>query len=90
MVAQRMIHSPPSSEGLRLPVSFDRLPATIRLAIPLDDDELYAVCQRYADLKIERNADGELIIMPPTAAGRLRARAVGCVVSSPLAQAPIR
>ncbi len=52
--------------GIRLPVPQDRLPATIRLAVPLDDDELFSLCRAYPELRIERTKDGELIVMPPT------------------------
>lgn len=44
----------------------DLLPLRVRSARPLDDDALFALCQANRDLKIERTADGELLIMPPT------------------------
>lgn len=44
----------------------DLLPLRVRPARPLDDDALFALCQANRDLKIERTADGELLIMPPT------------------------
>ena len=48
------------------------LPGRIDLAIPpamrLDDDLLFAFCAANRDLRIERNADGDLEIMPPTGA----------------------
>jgi Uma2 family endonuclease len=41
---------------------------TIRLqpAINLTDDQFYKLCQLNKDLRIERTAQGELVIMPPT------------------------
>jgi Uma2 family endonuclease len=47
-----------SLEGLRLP-------ATIRLAEPLSDEELIAFSRRNRPYRIERNAEGELEIMSP-------------------------
>jgi Uma2 family endonuclease len=35
-------------------------------AIDLTDDQFYQLCRNNPDLKFERNAHGELIIMPPT------------------------
>ena len=34
--------------------------------IVLNDDQLFELCRRHAELKIERSAKGELEIMPPT------------------------
>ena len=42
------------------------LPMRVRLAVPLGDDELFDFCVANRGLRIERNADGELLIMPPT------------------------
>ena len=41
---------------------------TLQLTKPthLSDDEFYDFCRANADLRIERNTKGELIIMPPT------------------------
>lgn len=33
---------------------------------PMSDDEFFDFCQRHKDLRIERESDGEIIIMPPT------------------------
>jgi Uma2 family endonuclease len=41
------------------------LPMRVRLAAPLGDDELFAFCAANRDLRIERTADGELLIMSP-------------------------
>jgi Uma2 family endonuclease len=35
-------------------------------AIELTDEQFYSLCRNNPDLKFERNAQGELIIMPPT------------------------
>ena len=42
------------------------LPMRVRLAAPLGDDDLFEFCAANRDLRIERTADGELLIMPPT------------------------
>ncbi|MBD1822549.1 Uma2 family endonuclease [Cyanobacteria bacterium FACHB-DQ100] len=38
----------------------------LRPTIDLTDDEFYEFCQQNPDLKLERTANGALIIMPPT------------------------
>lgn len=45
----------------------DRLPLKVELrpVINLEDEQLYEFCQINRDLRIERNAEGELLIMPP-------------------------
>jgi Uma2 family endonuclease len=53
-------------DHLRLVLPRGHLPASIQLAVPLDDDELYELCRRYPDLRIERTPQGALIVMPPT------------------------
>jgi Uma2 family endonuclease len=44
------------------------LPLALRLrpVLELSDDQLFALCQLNRELRIERNARGELLIMPPT------------------------
>jgi len=46
----------------------DILPVIVHLhpVIHLTDDQLYEVCQLNRDLRIERTAQGDLLIMPPT------------------------
>ncbi len=48
------------------------LPSHLALRIPtalgLDDERLFAICQANPELRIERNAHGDLEIMPPTGA----------------------
>ena len=41
---------------------------TLRLkpAIKMTDDEFFALCQLNRDLRLERNAEGDIIVMPPT------------------------
>lgn len=34
--------------------------------IKLSDDQFYQLCRSNPDVKFERNAKGELIVMPPT------------------------
>jgi Uma2 family endonuclease len=51
-----------------LPHITEILPIVLQLpsAIAMSDDQFYEFCQLNHDLSIERNAIGELIIMPPT------------------------
>jgi len=42
------------------------LPATLELNIDLTDEQFFQLCQNNRDLRFERTAAGELIIMPPT------------------------
>ena len=43
-------------------------PIVLRMppALVMDDDEFFDFCQINRDLRIERTADGEIIVMPPT------------------------
>ncbi|MBF2008616.1 Uma2 family endonuclease [Chlorogloeopsis fritschii PCC 9212] len=38
----------------------------LRPAIELKDEQFFQLCQHNQDLHLERTAEGELIIMPPT------------------------
>ncbi len=42
------------------------LPATLELNIDLTDEQFFQLCQNNRDLRFERTATGELIIIPPT------------------------
>jgi Uma2 family endonuclease len=42
------------------------LPAALELNIDLTDEQFFQLCQNNSDLRFERTATGELIIMPPT------------------------
>lgn len=42
------------------------LPAPLELNIDLTDEQFFQLCQNNRDLRFERTATGELIIMPPT------------------------
>ena len=42
------------------------LPPTLQLSIDLTDEQFFLLCQNNGDLRFERTASGELIIMPPT------------------------
>jgi len=42
------------------------LPPTLELMIELTDEQFFQLCQNNRDLRFERTASGELIIMPPT------------------------
>ncbi|MCC5627133.1 Uma2 family endonuclease [Nostoc sphaeroides] len=51
-----------------LPVATEIIPMVLQLqpAIALTEDQFYEFCQLNHDFRIERNAAGELVIMPPT------------------------
>jgi Uma2 family endonuclease len=51
-----------------LPVATEIIPMVLQLqpAIALTEDQFYEFCQLNGDFRIERNAVGELVIMPPT------------------------
>ena len=42
------------------------LPPTLQLNIDLTDEQFFLLCQNNTDLRFERTALGEIIIMPPT------------------------
>jgi Uma2 family endonuclease len=42
------------------------LPPVLELQIDLTDEQFFQLCQNNRDLRFERTAQGELIIMPPT------------------------
>ena len=42
------------------------LPPSLELTIELTDEQFFQLCQNNRDLRFERTASGELIIMPPT------------------------
>lgn len=42
------------------------LPATLELKIDLTDEQFFQLCQQNRDLRFERTAKGEILIMPPT------------------------
>ena len=45
------------------------LPLRIRPAVPMTDDELMVFCAKNDSIAIERDADGEIIVMSPSGAG---------------------
>ncbi|MCC5620191.1 Uma2 family endonuclease [Nostoc sp. CHAB 5715] len=53
---------------INLPIATEIIPIVLQLqpAIALTDDQFYEFCQLNSDFRIERNATGELVIMPPT------------------------
>jgi len=55
----------PSKHAVAL-ATWHHLPLRVRTAVPLSDDELFELCQVNRDLRIERTADGEILVMPPT------------------------
>lgn len=42
------------------------LPPTLKLNIELTDEQFFQMCQQNQDLRFERTAKGEIVIMPPT------------------------
>jgi Uma2 family endonuclease len=42
------------------------LPSPLELTLELTDEQFFQLCQENRDLRFERTANGELIIMPPT------------------------
>src|SRR5262249_14461586 len=44
----------------------DLLPQRIRPSTRLSDDALFELCRSHRDLRIEREADGEIVIQAPT------------------------
>jgi Uma2 family endonuclease len=63
MVAARPLDSGKQTVAL---ATWDHLPLRIRAAVPFSEDEFFELCQINRDLRIERAADGEILIMPPT------------------------
>ncbi|MEH2145380.1 Uma2 family endonuclease [Nostoc sp.] len=53
---------------INLPIATEIIPMVLQLqpAIALTEDQFYEFCQLNCDFRIERNATGELVIMPPT------------------------
>ncbi|MEH1945038.1 MAG: Uma2 family endonuclease [Nostoc sp.] len=53
---------------INLPIATEIIPMVLQLqpAIALTEDQFYEFCQLNHDFRIERNAAGELVIMPPT------------------------
>lgn len=49
-----------------VPLPRNAMPIRLRPAEPLSDDAYYDLCRKAGDLRVERTADGEIIIMPPT------------------------
>ncbi len=52
----------------RTTVSTDHTPLVLQIspAITMTDEQFFALCQLNRDYRLERNAQGKLIIMPPT------------------------
>ena len=42
------------------------LPPTLKLHLDLTDEQFFQLCQQNQDLRFERTAKGEILIMPPT------------------------
>jgi Uma2 family endonuclease len=61
-----MINSPTHSEPG--PAALERTPLVlhVRDAVDLTADEFFALCAANRDLRIERSAQGDILIMPPT------------------------
>ncbi len=48
--------------------SWRHLPLVLRAATPMSNDDLFDFCSANRELRIERSANGDIIIMPPTGA----------------------
>jgi Uma2 family endonuclease len=48
------------------PKPVETLPQPVRLRLDLTDEQFFEMCQVNRDLRFERTAEGEIIIMPPT------------------------
>jgi Uma2 family endonuclease len=60
-------------DAMVAPIGFDTvalprvaLPMRVRPAVPLSNDALYELCEANRNLRIERTAEGDLLIMSPT------------------------
>jgi len=42
------------------------LPNPLELELHLSDEQFFQLCQKHSHLRFERNADGDIIVMPPT------------------------
>lgn len=53
---------------LSTPLSSENIPLVLQIApaIAMTDEQFFALCQLNRDYRLERNAKGDLIIMPPT------------------------
>lgn len=47
-------------------ILMNALTINLKPALELTDEQFFQICQANRDLKFERTATGELIIMPPT------------------------
>ncbi|PYS60783.1 MAG: hypothetical protein DMF74_17905 [Acidobacteria bacterium] len=47
-------------------VSLNSFTIHLKPAIELTEDQFFALCQLNRDLRLERNAEGDIIVMPPT------------------------
>ena len=47
-------------------VSLNSFTIHLKPAIDLTEDQFFALCQLNRDLRLERNAEGDIIVMPPT------------------------
>jgi Uma2 family endonuclease len=66
VVPWTMVAVPPLGASKHALATWRHLPLRVRTAVPLSDDELFELCQVNRDLRIERTADGEIWVMPPT------------------------
>ncbi len=64
-------------------VSLNSFIIHLKPAIDITEDQFFALCQLNRDLRLERNAEGDIIVMPPTGGetGNRNAEITGQVVS---------
>lgn len=58
----------PGRTSVHLVARSDQLPLRVRPAAPVGDDELFELCRANPEVRVERTAYGELVIMSPTGA----------------------
>jgi Uma2 family endonuclease len=63
-----MVQAQPKTEHLPAAVELPPLELRLRPAIEMTGEEFFEFCQLNRDLRIERTAEGDLIIMPPAVA----------------------
>jgi Uma2 family endonuclease len=54
-----------SERQMLIPDPATRIVLQMRPAVDMDDDQFFTFCQQNSELRLERTADGDLIIMPP-------------------------
>lgn len=56
----------PAGRNSRMDTPYEKLPLLLRPEVPFSDDELFDFCSVHEELQIEQDANGDIIVMPPT------------------------